>query len=193
MAKNLMENFVEDLPVIVNSAGCGSTMKEYGHLFSADEEASVRGESFASRTFDLSEFLLANGLRELLAQAPGYSTRTTYHDACHLAHGQRITQPPRELIRAIPNIDYVELPEADTCCGSAGIYNLTQPELARKLLERKFANVERTEAAVVATGNPGCHAWIAQAAKEHGGEVRVLHTAEALEAAFVGLEAFRPN
>ncbi|HWD41656.1 MAG TPA: (Fe-S)-binding protein [Fimbriimonas sp.] len=185
LAAATLQAFPGDLPVVVNSAGCGSTMKEYGALLGTDE---ARG--FASRVFDLSEFLLKNGLREALAKAPGLEAAVTYHDACHLAHGQRITKPPRELIQAIPGIRFTELPEADTCCGSAGIYNVVEPAMARKLLERKWANVEATDASIVATGNPGCHAWIAQAAREHGRQVSVLHTAELLEAAFSGLEAY---
>ena len=157
-------------PVIVDSAGCGSWMKE---------------GAFAGRAFDATEFLLAEGLADVLAEGR-LDVRVTYHDACHLAHGQGIRTEPRDLLRAIPGLDLVELPEADTCCGSAGIYNVVQPELARGLLERKWTNVAATGAEVVATGNPGCHAWIAQAAREHGGRVRVMHTLEVLEAAFNG-------
>jgi len=178
MAAELARAMPGDLPVVVNSAGCGSTMKEY------------EDRAFAGRVRDVSEFLLEAGLTDELARASGTSQRVTYHDACHLAHGQKIWEAPRQLIRAIPGIDFVELPEADTCCGSAGIYNVTQPELARKLVERKYANIETTGASIVATGNPGCHAWIAQAAREHGRHVEVLHTMELLEAAFSGLDKF---
>ncbi len=182
MGRTIVDAFAGDLPVIVNSAGCGSTMKEYDHL--------LEGSPFAHRVKDAAEFLHANGLVESLANAPGLSERVTYHDACHLSHGQRITREPRELVRAIPGVDFVELPEAEMCCGSAGIYNVTQPKMARTLVERKMANIERTGALHVATGNPGCHAWIAQAAQEHGGTIKVLHTMELLEAAFVGLRPF---
>jgi glycolate oxidase iron-sulfur subunit len=182
MARELVDAMPDDLPVVVNSAGCGSTMKEYGHLL--DEQ------QFASRVEDVSEFLLRNGLMAELANARGLEVSATYHDACHLAHGQRITEQPRSLLSGIPHLRLVPLPEADMCCGSAGIYNITQPEMARTLVERKYENIAATGASVVATGNPGCHAWIAQAAREHGREVRVLHTMELLEAAFVGLDAF---
>lgn len=201
MARKLIDAMPADLPIIVNSAGCGSTMKEYGHLLAGTgfqpvgiQPVGIQGhpapESFAPRVFDAAEFLFKNGLLEALATAPGVHERVTYHDACHLSHGQKITQPPRQLIKTIPGIEYVELPEAEMCCGSAGIYNVTQPKMARTLVERKMANVESTGALYVATGNPGCHAWIAQAAREHGGQVTVLHTMELLEAAFTGLEAF---
>jgi glycolate oxidase iron-sulfur subunit len=177
LARMLVAAMPDNLPVIVNSAGCGSTMRHYGELF---EE----GTAFAGRVRDISEFLAVNGLPEALSKAPGLAISATYHDACHLAHGQKIWEAPRELIRAIPNLNLVEMAEADTCCGSAGIYNVTQPVLARSLLERKWRNVEATGASVVATGNPGCHAWISQAAEEHGQKVEVLHTAELLERAF---------
>jgi len=186
MAGTLITSMPEDLPVIVNSAGCGSTMKEYGDLLN-DDPAAV---AFAQRTFDVSEFLLDNGLLEALKDATGLMIRATYHDACHLAHGQRITKQPRDLIAAIPHIEVVAMPEADMCCGSAGIYNVIQPDMARKLVDRKYANIAQTGAKIVATGNPGCHSWIAQAAREHGQKVQVLHTLELLEAAFVGLAPF---
>ncbi len=186
LGERLIKSMPDNLPVIVNSAGCGSTIKEYGHLMDGQSSA----EAFAKRTFDVSEFLLANGLIEALQSAKGLNQTATYHDACHLAHGQKIVSQPRELISAIPNLKLVPLNEADMCCGSAGIYNVTQPEMARKLLERKYDNIAQTGASIVATGNPGCHSWIAQAAREHGKKIQVLHTLELLEAAFVGLELF---
>lgn len=182
-ATNLIEAFAGDLPVIVDSAGCGSTMKEYPALLDGDPEA----EAFSKRVFDISEFLLAKGLAQHLRSAPGVAASATYHDACHLAHGQGVRMPPRQLLDAVPGLSLIPLPEADMCCGSAGIYNLLQPKMARALLERKWKNVEATRAEWVILGNPGCHAWIAQAAREQGGRVRVLHTTEALEAAFSGL------
>jgi glycolate oxidase iron-sulfur subunit len=187
MATELVGTFRGDLPIVINSAGCGSTMKEYGHLL----QEATGAEAFSSRCFDISEFLLANGLVEALKNTPGLNIRATYHDACHLAHGQKITKSPRELLDAIPGLDFVPLPEADMCCGSAGIYNVLQPEMARSLIDRKYGNVRQTGASVVATGNPGCHAWIAQAARERGDGVQVFHTVELLEAAFIGLEPFQ--
>jgi len=181
-ARDLVASCRDGLPVIVNSAGCGSTMKEYGHLDPALD-------GFGSRVLDLSEFLLQQGLADQLSTAPGLQIRATYHDACHLAHGQRVTEPPRQLLEAVPGITLIPLNETEICCGSAGIYNVAQPAMARRLLERKWRNVTATGAEVVVLGNPGCHAWIAQAARERGGAVRVVHTAELLEAAFVGFRA----
>src|SRR5258708_37478761 len=111
----------------------------------------------ASKVKDISEFL-----DKIDAEAPAgrYEKTVAYHDACHLAHGQNITAAPRELLKAVPGLTLVEIPESDTCCGSAGIYNLTQPKMARKLLERKVDFIAASGATVVATGNPGCLAWI---------------------------------
>jgi glycolate oxidase iron-sulfur subunit len=188
-ARELIAALPGDRPIIINSAGCGSTIKEYAHLLDGDET----GRSFAARAMDLSEFLLQEGMVDHLAQADRLQgRRVTYHDACHLAHGQRVWDAPRTLIRAIPGVEYAELPEADTCCGSAGIYNITQPAMARRLLDRKVGNIAHTDAEIVALGNPGCHAWMAQGVRERFGDRRhVLHTAELLEAAFTGLDAFR--
>lgn len=178
MARQLIKDLPKDTPIIVNSAGCGSTMKEYSDLLGTDETP------FVERVFDLSEFLFERGLIDLLQKSPGLpGTVITYHDACHLAHGQRIASVPRTLLASIPGATLIELPEANTCCGSAGIYNVLQPEMARKLLDRKVDNINKTGATIVATGNPGCHGWIAQGCQEQR-SARVMHTAEVLDAAF---------
>ncbi len=169
MAANLERAMPDALPIITNSAGCGSWLQDAG----------LKG-----RTIDASSFLFENGLVELLRQHAEFETTVTYHDACHLAHGQGVRNPPRELLKAIPGLRFVELEEADRCCGSGGIYNLTQPQMARRLLNRKYGFIEKSGAEIVAMGNPGCHAWIAQAAREHGGSIRVIHTLELLESAF---------
>jgi glycolate oxidase iron-sulfur subunit len=185
LATKLIQSMPGDSPIIVNSAGCGSTMKEYGHLLGTSE-----AERFANRVVDLSEFLLAQNLLQLLQEATALKgKRITYHDACHLSHGQKITSQPRQLIQAISGIEFVELEESLICCGSAGIYNVMQPDMARQLLDRKTTHIQATKADIVATGNPGCHAWIAQGCREKG-IARTLHTAELLEAAFVGLDPF---
>lgn len=186
MASDLIASMPGELPVIVNSAGCGSTMKEYNQLLDDDSAATA----FAKRSVDASEFLLQNGLIDHLTASSGMNVKATYHDACHLSHGQKITRQPRDLIAAIPGLELVPLAEAEMCCGSAGIYNVIQPEMARRLVERKYRNLEQTGASIVATGNPGCHSWIAQVSREHGGKIQVLHTLELLEAAFTGLQSF---
>ena len=166
----------DDLPIVVDSAGCGSQMKAYGEIDPALG-------AFAARVVDLSEILLAAGLVERMRESPGVAGTATYHDACHLAHGQRITEEPRALLAAIPGLRLVPLPESEMCCGSAGVYNVLQPNLARELLDRKMANVRATGADFVVSGNPGCHAWMEQGVREGGGPV-VLHTAELLERSF---------
>ncbi len=169
MAENIVARSV-GRSLVINSAGCGSFLKEHTGL----------------PAFDISETLINAGFVSRLAHASA-DVKVTYHDACHLAHGQKITKGPRELIQAIPGVAYVELPEADLCCGSGGIYNLTQPTLARRMLDRKWKNIESTGAEIVITGNPGCHAWIEQRSREAGGNVRVMHTAQFLEEAISGV------
>jgi glycolate oxidase iron-sulfur subunit len=175
MADAMAHSWTGNLPLVVNSAGCGSFLKEHSSL--------------SSRTYDASEFLFSNGLAEALRKTEGLDKTVTYHDACHLAHGQGIRTQPRDLLATIPGLRLTEMREPDRCCGSAGIYNLLQPKLARKLLERKWANVEATGADVVALGNPGCHAWLDQASRERSSPIAVLHTMEVLEAAFSGWTA----
>ncbi len=171
MRSDLLSRFPGGLPIVVNSAGCGSWLKDAG----------------TGLVQDASEFLLSGGLVEVLKSRitpeGKRGPKVTYHDACHLAHGQGVRSAPRDLLTAIPGVELVELAESDMCCGSAGIYNIAQPKMARNLLERKWRNVDATGAKIVATGNPGCHAWIAQAAREHGDEVRVMHTLEVIELA----------
>lgn len=179
-AKKLSLAFSGDLPIIVNSAGCGSTLKSYGTHFGE--------ERIARQTKDISEFLQENGLADLLKLTRGLNYTATYHDACHLAHGQGIRSHPRQLLQAVPGITWKNLPESETCCGSAGIYNVAQPKMARRLLERKWQNVASTGAELLVSGNPGCHAWLEQASREKGKGVKVLHTVELLESAFSGLE-----
>lgn len=176
-SKNLFAELDNATPVIINSAGCGSWTKEQNAAIN-ESKANIK---------DATEFLLANGLKEKLTETSGFNVTLTYHDACHLSHGQGIRNQPRELLRAIPRAEYKELQDADTCCGSAGIYNLTQPKIARQLLDQKWENIETTTAQIVATGNPGCLAWIEQASREHGQRVKVMHTLEVLESSFSGL------
>lgn len=181
-AQRLARDLPGDLPVVVNAAGCGSTLKEYGHVIGQG----LTG--FARRVVDATEFLAREGLADALRGATGLPGVTlTYHDACHLAHGQRITSAPRTLLDAVPGLTRVDLPESEMCCGSAGTYNVFQPALARQLLTRKWDHIAGTGAHVVAMGNPGCQAWIAQAQRESRRPIRVMHTLDVLESAFSGL------
>jgi glycolate oxidase iron-sulfur subunit len=172
--------------VVVNSAGCGSAMKEYERLLSGEEDWSGRAAAMSARVRDLSEFLA-----ELGPAAPRHPLPVTaaYHDACHLGHAQRITRQPRELLRAIPELNLVELPDAGTCCGSAGVYNLLQPEAASELGARKAQAVLDAGAPLLISANPGCSLQIASALADRGEHVAVAHTAEVLDASLRGLPA----
>lgn len=183
LAEELVRSMPDDLPVIVNSAGCGSALKEYHHFFGPEYQG------FARRCVDVSVFLHEHGLKTVLAESTGLGWKVTYHDACHLSHGQKVWSQPRELIASIPGVEMVDLPESDLCCGSAGTFNLTQPRIARQLLDRKWENIVSTGADAVVLGNPGCQTWIAQASREKGSSVRVMHTADLLESAFSGPRA----
>ena len=165
---------------VINSAGCGSTIREYGTLLEDDPTWAAEAAALSAKTLDVSEFIAKIGLPDVLLRLAAV---VTYHDACHLAHGQGIREAPRRLLESIQGLTLVPLKESDMCCGSAGTYNLTQPEMARKLLERKVANIVATNAQIVAMGNPGCMAWIARGLKEYGSGIRTMHTVEILNEA----------
>ena len=170
--------------LIVNSAGCGSFLKEYGHLLKDDPEWAERAAAFSAKVKDVCEYLEELGPRPM----PGrVDARVTYHDACHLSHGQKVTSAPRALIQAIPGVTYVELADADHCCGSAGIYNFLHPELARPLQRKKVENILATGARIVATGNPGCLAWIQQGMPDGMEAPEVVHPVELLDRAYRGV------
>lgn len=163
--------------VIVNAAGCGSAMKEYGHLL-ADSEWSGRATEFAAKVRDFSEFLAELGP---VARRSELRLTVAYHDACHLGHAQRITAQPRSLLAAIPGLELSEIPDGATCCGSAGIYNLVQPVAAAELGARKASNVAATGADLVVSANPGCSLQIAKALAAAGRPMPVAHVAEVLD------------
>ena len=166
--------------IIINAAGCGSTLKEYGHLLHDDPLWAERAQQFSARVKDLTEWLVTAEFRP--DATPQTALRTTYHDACHLAHPQRITRPPRDLVKAVAGQNFVELPESDVCCGSAGSYNLTEPKMAEQLQRRKIANILQTGAEIVVTTNPGCILQIrAGLAKAGHPQIKVLHLADFLE------------
>jgi len=167
--------------VVVNTSGCGAHMKAYGTLLADDPDYAERARRFAASVRDLSEFLAAAPLRGPLEPVP---LTATYHDPCHVVHGQKIRSAPRQLLAQVPGLRLVELPESDWCCGSAGIYNLTQPEMATRLLRRKVGHVTSTGAEAVVTANPGCILQIQQGLQEAGSSVRVLHLVEILDRAY---------
>lgn len=177
---NVFEQYNLDA-IVINSAGCGSTLKEYDHLLRDDPAYAERAKAFTEKVKDISEFLVAIDLNTRMAALP---QKVAYHDACHLLHGQKIKQPPRQLLQSIPGLTMVALKEADWCCGSAGIYNLTNQEMGQELLNRKLYNVEATHADTIATGNPGCIMQIAMGVRRRELPMRVVHPVQLLDEAY---------
>ena len=170
--------------VVVNAAGCGSSMKEYGELLAGDPAWKARAQAFAGKVRDVSEVVAELGA----PRTPRHpiQAKVAYHDACHLAHAQGVRDEPRDLLRGIPGIEIVELAEPEICCGSAGIYNLVQPEPAEALGDRKAASVMRANPDIIATGNPGCTLQIGAACERKGFARPVLHPIEILAASIKG-------
>ena len=171
--------------IVVNSAGCGSVMKEYERLLAGREpDWAERAAEMSGKVRDFAEFLADIGP---VARRHSLPVTAAYHDACHLAHAQGITKEPRDLLRAIPGLNLVEVPDAGTCCGSAGVYNLLQPDAASELGGRKAEAVLAADAPLLVLANPGCSLQIASALAERGEHVSVVHTAEVLDASIRGL------
>jgi glycolate oxidase iron-sulfur subunit len=170
--------------IIVNAAGCGSTLKEYGHLLKDDPKWAERAAAFSGRVKDLSEFLAGTEVfRKRMASSTNHPGpgRVTFHDACHLAHAQRITNQPRALVRAVSGKELLPMPESDVCCGSAGSYFLTEPGMAARLQDRKIDNILRSGAEIVVTTNPGCLIQIRAGLRRRGEtRVQVVHLADYL-------------
>ena len=169
--------------IIVNAAGCGSNMKDYAHLFRNDPEYAERAKAFAAKCKDLSEFLA-----ELQPRAVRHpvALRVAYQDACHIQHAQHITTQPRQVLRTIPQLELVEVPESAICCGSAGIYSLVQPDTARELGDRKVDNCLTTAPDLIVSSNPGCLLQIRSGLARKGRHVPVRHVAELMDASISG-------
>ena len=187
-ARRLIEAFERtDVDVVVvNAAGCGSSMKSYGDLFRGDPAWAARAQTFAAKVRDVTEVLAGLGA----AQAPRHrlDMKVAYHDACHLAHAQGVRQQPRDLLTAIPGVTLVPIADGEICCGSAGIFNLVQPEMASELGRRKAANIADAKADIVATTNPGCMLQITAAARAAGVAPPVVHVVEILDASIRGTQ-----
>lgn len=169
-------------PVITTAAGCGSGMHEYPLIMAGSDDCQ-RAERFARRVIDISVFLERIGIAP---SPPVKPLRIAYHDACHLAHAQRVRKPPRSLLQSIPGVELVELQESDMCCGSAGTYNLDQPEIAGQLGQRKANHVILSKCDLVALGNIGCQVQIEQHLANSGSRIPVLHTVQILDRAYRG-------
>jgi len=174
---------LDDLDAIIsNAGGCGSHLKHYDHLLHDDPRYAARAAKWSAKVKDVHEFLSAIGI---VKPAGGGAEQTvTYHESCHLCHGQKITKQPRELLKMIPGLKLVELPESSWCCGSAGVYNITQPEMSAKLLDRKMANIAKTGAKCVANGNPGCSVQLEAGARAKGADIKVAHPITLLARAY---------
>jgi len=200
LAQQLARRNIDQFPperfdaIITNAGGCGSHLKHYAKLLADDPVYLHRAELWDRRVKDIHEWLaeirfrvprsaFRVGQRETRNTELGTQT-VTYHESCHLSHGQRIVNQPREILRAIPGLKLVELPEASWCCGSAGIYNFTQPEMAGQLLDRKIRHIKSTGVSIVATANPGCLLQLINGAKQHGLKPRIVHPITLLAEAY---------
>jgi len=167
--------------IITNAAGCGSTLKEYGELLEHDPACAPRAREFSSRVKDVNEFLASIGLNRDLGTL---NITVTYQDSCHLAHGQRVRLQPRQLLESVPGLKFKELPLADLCCGSAGVYNVQHTGLSMSLLEKKMQMAATTGADTIVTANPGCMLQLRAGAELFGRNQRVLHVVEVLDESY---------
>ncbi|HRW11348.1 MAG TPA: heterodisulfide reductase-related iron-sulfur binding cluster [Caldilineaceae bacterium] len=167
--------------VISNAGGCGATLKEYGHLLADDPAYAEKAQTFVAKLQDISEFL-ADHLH--MPPTKPVARHVTYVESCHLRHGQRVIRQPRQLLNAIPGLTFTELQQPDRCCGSAGVYNITQPETANQVLDAKLADVQQTGADLVVTSNTGCHMQMIYGMRKAGSDAEVLHLVELLDRAY---------
>jgi glycolate oxidase iron-sulfur subunit len=183
LAKKTIAAFEDCDTVAVNAAGCGSAMKDYVHLLEDDPVWADRARAFSARVHDVSEFLAARGT---VAERHPVPLWIAYHDACHLAHAQGVRSEPRALLAEIPELELLEPADWEVCCGSAGLYNILEPEAAEQLGRRKAENLLATGAQAIAAGNPGCALQIAVWLKELGRPLPVYHPMEVLDASISG-------
>jgi len=187
-ARKLIDAFerVDVETIVINAAGCGSTLKEYGYLLRNDPQYAARAKAFAAKCRDISEVLA--GLEPRATRHP-LPLRVAYHDSCHIQHAQGVCTQPRQVLKTIPKLELLEVPDAAICCGSAGIYNLVQPEAAAQLGDMKVKNCLSTGADVVVTSNPGCMVQLSSGLQRAGKSVPVLHMIELVDAAIQGIPA----
>jgi glycolate oxidase iron-sulfur subunit len=190
MARELARRMIDLLPpdrydaILTNAGGCGSHLRHYGRLLADDSAYAARAALWDTKLKDIHEWLGAIDFRPPTAAPFAKAITVTYHDSCHLAHGQGVVVAPRVLLKRLPGIDLVELHESTWCCGSAGVYNITQPEQSAVLLERKVGHILATGASVLATANPGCHLQVARGLEAAGARVQVLHPISLLARAY---------
>lgn len=171
--------------IVINSAGCGATLKEYRVLMEHDTQYAERASKFSDKMRDISEFLAEI---ELVTPTAELNRRVTYDEPCHLVHGQRVQSQPNKILQSIPGLELIELRESEWCCGSAGIYNITQPEMSRNILERKMRHISETNAEIIVTGNPGCILQIQQGIRQHDLPMKAMHLIDLLDCAYRGVD-----
>jgi glycolate oxidase iron-sulfur subunit len=190
LARELARRLIDLLPperhdaILTNSGGCGSHLRHYGKLLAGDPAYAARARLWDTKLRDIHEWLIETGCRPPLAAPQDAPLTVTYHDSCHLAHGQKVVRQPRELLERIPGVTTVLLPEASWCCGSAGIYNITRPETSAALMERKVGHVIATGASHLATANPGCHLQLARGLADAGSPVELIQPVTLLARAY---------
>jgi len=188
LAQELARKQIEQFPpsefdaIISNAGGCGSHLKHYRKLLAGDAAYSERAALWDQKAKDIHQWLVEIGIESPKSQAARQVV--TYHESCHLAHGQKIVNQPRQVLRSVPGLELVELPESNWCCGSAGIYNLIQPEMADALLARKLKHIESTSATILATANPGCQLQLINGARKRELNLRVVHPITLLAEAY---------
>ncbi len=196
LARTLARRMIDLVPpekydaIITNAGGCGSHLRHYSALLGDDETYAARAHEWDRKVRDVHEWLVSIDYRRPEASPVGEGIRVTYHDSCHLAHGQKVVGQPRAIVRSLAGVSFVELAESAWCCGSAGIYNITQPEQSEKLLERKVRNVLATGASIVTTANPGCHLQILRGLRNAGAEVEVQSPVSLLARAYRAERAY---
>ncbi|NES85705.1 MAG: (Fe-S)-binding protein, partial [Moorea sp. SIO2B7] len=190
LAKQMIDSFdnANVDSIIINAAGCGHTLKEYGHILESDSEYREKAQEFAGKVKDVQEFLFEAGLTAKLSPLTDGDLTMVYQDACHLLHGQKISLQPRQLLRKIPGVKLKEPIDAALCCGSAGVYNMLQPEVADELGQQKVNNLLNTGADLIASPNPGCSLQILKHLRLKGKEIKLMHPMELLDYSIRGIK-----
>lgn len=190
LARQMIDSFADTNVdyVIINAAGCGHTLKEYGHILADDPEYREKAKNFAAKVRDAQEFLATVGLTAKLSPLTDKPLNLVYQDACHLLHGQKISVQPRQLLQQIPGVKLKEPLDAALCCGSAGVYNMLQPDVAEELGQQKVMNLLNTGAELIASPNPGCALQITKHLQLQGKEISVMHPMELLDYSIRGVK-----
>jgi glycolate oxidase iron-sulfur subunit len=190
LARQMIDSFAESGVdyIIINAAGCGHTLKEYGHILADDPNYREKAKAFAAKVKDAQEFLAEVGLTTPLSPITDNELTMVYQDACHLLHGQKISIQPRQLLKQIPGVKLREPIDAALCCGSAGVYNMLQPEVAEELGQQKVTNLLNTGARLIASANPGCSLQINKHLQIQGKEIPLMHPIELLDYAIRGVK-----